>query len=665
LKIASRGPVTAGGSGLTGPVDIPDEAGGGAPSDLRGRLLNVWQAAAGTVTALPRVVRLVWEASPWLTVGLGVAAVANGVMPAATAYTARLLVNTVLHAIAIRLALRSDQVVLTLGLPGVTLRSPVLSSTAAIVTVAAAQFAIFALTSVFNTLRSVTQQLLQERVSTNVQLEIMEHASRLDLTFFEDAASYDLLRQAQKESSVRPVAMVGAAFGLIQTIITFGSMVALLLAVSPLLALVALVAPIPAFISESRYGWRTFLVARWASPLRRRMEYLMTLVTTDTFAKEVKLFDLGGYFVDRFRLLAATTYDSQRRVVTARGVIGNAWSAISTLAGSLTYLYVALQAAAGRLTLGDLTLYTAAATTVQSSIQSVLQSTSTMYEHNLYLNHLFELLATPAEVVRPVADRPPSRPSRGRVAFEHVSFSYSGAAAPALQDVSFEIVPGEMVAIVGPNGAGKTTLIKLLCRMYEPGAGRILVDRVDVRDVDPGELRAGIGAMFQDYVMYQATAAENVGLGELAHVEDRARIEDSVRRAGAEGLVGRLPKGLDTPLGKWFARGVNLSGGEWQKIALARAFMRDVPILVLDEPTAALDARAEHDLFERLRVLAQGRTTLYVSHRFSTVRQADRILFLDEGRLLEEGTHAELMRLDGRYASLFAMQASAYAAEPA
>jgi ATP-binding cassette subfamily B protein len=253
--------------------------------------------------------------------------------------------------------------------------------------------------------------------------------------------------------------------------------------------------------------------------------------------------------------------------------------------------------------------------------------------------------------------------ARGELVFDHVTFRYPGREEDALSDVSFTIAPGETVAVVGRNGAGKSTLIKLVTRLYDPTDGRILLDGVDLRELEPAAVRQLIGGMFQDYVTYQASAAENIGLGELARLEDRDAIEDAAIKGGADSLLDRLPDGWDTPLGKWFDGGVELSGGEWQKIALGRAFMRDARILLLDEPTSALDAQAEFELFARLRSLARGRTAIYISHRFSTVRQADRILFLEHGRLVEQGTHAELMALGGRYSQLFTLQAAAYTGE--
>ena len=648
-------------SGLTGPAEIPEPP-TERPSGLGGRLKSVREAAVGTMAALPRVMRLVWEASPGLTIGLALATILAGFIPAATAYAAKLLINAVLAAIRVRADHLPDQGVLPL--PFHTIQSPGLTTTGALVVLAGIQFFIFAANSGLGTLRNITQQLLQERVSLTIQLMVMEHAARLDLPFFEESSSYDLLRRAQTDAANRPVAMISTTFGLLQTGITFASMVLLLLGLSPWLALVALVTPVPAFINDTKYGWRGYNIARWASPIRRRMQYLTTLVTTDSFAKEVKLFGLGRYFVQRFQLLASTYYDRQRRLVTTRYVLGNLWGLLTTLAGSATYLYVAFQAVAGRLTLGDLTLYTSAATSVQSSIQGLLSGFSSMYEHNLYLSNLYEFLGTPVSVLRPENPKPIPKPLRGEIIFDNVSFNYPGTGAQALANVSFRIEPGQTLAVVGRNGAGKSTLIKLLCRLYDPSGGRILIDGIDIREFDPDELRASIAAMFQDYVSYQATASENIGLGDLPQLENRPAIASAADRGGAAELISGLPDQYETPLGKWFDQGANLSGGEWQKLALSRAFMRQAPILVLDEPTSSLDAQAEYELFARLRKLSQGRTAIYISHRFSTVRQADRILFLEHGRLVEDGTHQELMRLGGRYAALFNMQASAYTGDP-
>jgi ATP-binding cassette subfamily B protein len=650
-------------SGISGPPVVEEVPDKDKPTNLGERWKLVKESVLGTAAALPRVMRLVWDASPRLTASLAFVTIIAGIIPAITAFTGKLLVNAVVNAIDIHRHHLRDVANLAIPLPGLTLHTPEMSTIGVIVLLAVISLSIAAVSSLMATGRNISQQLLQERVQIKIQMMVMVRAAALDLPFYEDPASYDLLRRAQEDSRNRPVQMISGTFGLLQTSVTFLSMIALLVGVSPLLALLALVSPIPAFISDTRYSWWGYRVARWNSRLLRRMNYLVQLVTIDTFAKEVKLFGLGGYFIERYGLLSKTYYERQRGQVVRRYIAGYAWGVLTTIAGSITYLYVALQAVAGRLTLGDLTLYTSAASAVQNSISSLLGGFSNMYEHNLYLSNLFTLLETESAVSRPANPVPLPRPLRGEVVFENVTFAYPGAEKPALKNLSFTIAPGETLAVVGRNGAGKTTLIKLLCRLYDPTLGRILVDGNDIREYDPDDLRAHIGAMFQDYVTYQATAKENIGLGSLQHLEDQPAIATAAERGGAGELVDKLPSAYETMLGKWFDEGVNLSGGEWQKVALSRAFMRDAKILVLDEPTSALDAQAEYELFERLKRLTTGRTAVYISHRFSTVRRADRILFIEGGELVEQGTHSELMRLQGRYARLFQMQASAYTGE--
>ncbi len=631
-----RPPSTVPDSGLTGPVDIPEPEPEAGPKDLKSRLGRMWVNVAGTVRGLPKVAKLTWQASPLLTIMITAVTLLSGLLPTATAYIAKLLIDSVVAAI-----------------QGHGTKS-------AIVGVALFQFGVLVLTALSQALTTYGQSLLQERMTLTIRHQVMSHASELHLSYFEGSASYDMLRQASQEAPTRPLSMMNSALGLVRTTITFGSMIALLVSISPLLALVALLAPIPAFISQSKYGARAFWLTLMMSPLKRRMDYLSSLVTTDTYAKETKLFGLGPYFVDRFQRLGQVFYDRQRKLTRSRSISSTSWGLLSTAAGSAIALYIALEAVGGRLTLGDLALYTAAAASVQVSVQGLFLAFSGMYENNLYLDTLYRFLGTEPEIVAPAKPRPLPSTVEGHIEFEEVSFSYPGATEPALDGVTFEIRPGETVAVVGRNGAGKSTLFKLLCRLYDPTGGRILLDGVDIREYDPAELRRQISAMFQDYVTYQGTASENIGLGDLTHLVDRERIEESAKRAGADERIERLPSGYDSPLGRWFDQGVSLSGGEWQKIALARAFLREAPILILDEPTSALDAQAEHDLFSRLRELSEGRTTLYISHRFSTVRQAERILLLEHGKVAEYGTHDELMAAKAGYAELFTLQAAAY-----
>lgn len=631
-----RAAATVPDSGLTGPVDIPDPPQDPRPTGLRSRWRRVWTSVAGTVRGLPKVVRLTWRASPPLTIMLALITVLSGLLPTATAYVAKLLLDSVVAAIQHT------------------------GTTTEIVRVVLLQFGVLGLTALSSAVTSIAQTLLQERMTLTIRHQVMRHASDLELAYFEGSESYDMLRQAAQEAPNRPLVMMTSALGLLRTAITFGSMIALLIAISPLLALAALIAPIPAFISQSKYGSRAFWLTLMMSPLKRRMDYLSSLVTTDTYAKETKLFGLGPYFVERFRKLGVVSYERQRKLTVNRNVAATAWGLLSTAVGSAITLYIAFEAVGGRLTLGDLALYTAAATSVQTSVAGLFTAFAGMYENNLYLDTLYRFLGTRPAIVAPERPRPLPATVAGHIVFDSVSFTYPGSAAPALDGVSFEIRPGETVAVVGRNGAGKSTLFKLLCRLYDPTGGAILLDGVDIREYDPVELRRRISAMFQDYVTYQGTAAENIGLGDLARLEDRPHVEESAHRAGAAERIGQLPSGYDTPLGRWFDKGVSLSGGEWQKIALARAFQREAPILILDEPTSALDAQAEHDLFARLRDLSAGRTTLYISHRFSTVRQAERILLLEHGKVAEYGTHEELMAASAGYARLFTLQARAY-----
>lgn len=582
---------------------------------------------------------LVWATSPKLTASLAIATLLQSIMPAGQVWLAGRLIDEVVKGIA---AGGSEE------------------SIRAIVWIAIIQLALLLGSSFLQTAGNISQQLLQERLAIHVQLQIMRHAATLDMADFENAEYYDQLQQAQRESARRPVEMVSGVFGLGRSLVTFATMIALLLGLSPWVAAAALIAPIPAFISGSRYGWWGFQQMRRQSPVRRVMSYLTTLMTTDEYAKEVKLFTAGDYFIDRYERAATGYYEETRQLLVRRYVAGFGWGSLTTLASSGTFLYVALLAVRGQVTLGGLTVFTQAASQVQGAFQGILGGVQGIYEHGLYLSTLYELLERKQKIVAPENPAPVRRPFQQGIEFRNVSYRYPDRAAKALDNVSFTIEPGQTVALVGRNGAGKSTIVKLLGRLYDPDEGQILIDGRDVREYDPVELRREFGVMFQDYAAYQVSAGENIGVGNVDDAEDAAAIAIAAERAGADDVIRKLPRGFDTTLGKQFEGGHQLSGGEWQKIALARAFMRDAQVLILDEPTAALDAQAEHDLFARIKELTRGKMALYISHRFSTVRMADRILFLENGRLIEQGTHDELMLLGGRYADLFDLQAASY-----
>jgi ATP-binding cassette subfamily B protein len=591
------------------------------------------------VAGVPRAFGLVWEAHRGFTLALALFSIVAGFIPTLTAWVSKLLIDEVVAAVQ---------------------QGGTQPHVERVIWLAVAQLGLVVSSSLLQTLRNITQQLLQELTSNRVQVRIMQQANRLDLAFFENPAFYDSLQQAQREATRRPLDMVQGMFDLIRALITFLSMIAVIAGLGWVVAVAALLSPIPSFIASSRYGMQGYKLARRQSPDRRRMVYLLDLLTKDTFNKEIKLFGLGGHFIARWREIAERFYQENRGLVTRRYLAGFSWGSLTTLVTSGAFVYVALQAVAGRFTIGDLTLYTQAIGAVQSSFQAILGSVSSLYENSLYLNNLFTFLD-----YQPAIQSPPNAitlqpPLKQGIEFRHVSFTYPGKQEPAIRDLSFTIRPDETVALVGSNGAGKTTIVKLLTRLYDPNAGTILIDGHDIRDYDLASLHRAIGVIFQDYATYFFSAQENIGVGRLDQIANRELVAAAAAKSGADQVIGRLPKGYDTTLGRWFDEGYQLSGGEWQKVALARAFMRDAEILILDEPTASLDARAEYEIFARMKALTEGKMAIFISHRFSTVRLADRIFVLEHGTMIESGTHEELLALNGTYAELFNLQAAAY-----
>lgn len=600
-----------------------------------------WKQVPEAFTSLPRVLKLVWDTSVLLTLTMGLLSILQGFTPAISLWITNLVINSVVEGLRIH---SISPIWLPIGL----------------------QVGIGLFSSLLSTLSNITQQLLQEKVSNRVQFMILEKSDTLDLSYFENPEFYDKMRRAADQSTYQPVTMVSQTFGLCQTAITMFSMIFLLTRLAWWLALVSLIVPIPAFFSSLRFGWRGYQRMRRQSPERRIMQYFNMLMTTDTYNKEVKLFNLGRFFIKRFKHLANKLYEEDKNILVRRYLMNFMWSGLTVAANSTIYLYVALRAITNALPLGNLILYTQSAVQAGQSFQGLLNGISGTYESNLYIGTLFEFLEYEPKIVSPQHPEPvePAPDVKGLdVEFRDVCFTYPGkdpATQAALKHVSFTIKAGEAIALVGRNGAGKTTLVKLLTRLYDPDEGEILIGGRNIKEYDLKDLREQVGVIFQDYVNYYMSARENIGVGRINEIENEDLVMSAARKSGANAVIERLPSGYDTMLGRWFKDGTQLSGGEWQKVALARAFMRDARILVLDEPTSSLDAQAEYEVFQHFRTLTEGKTAIFISHRFSTVRLADRIFVIEHGGILESGSHEELMALDGRYAELFNLQAEAY-----
>jgi ATP-binding cassette, subfamily B, bacterial len=511
----------------------------------------------------------------------------------------------------------------------------------------------------------LVRSIMGARLGVDINSQILEKALGLELSQFEDSEFYDQLTRARREASTRPVQLVADVFQLVQSALTLAGYAALLIRFSIWAVLALALAAVPATIAEMRYSKVTYRLRNWRSPESRRLMYLEYVLANDEHVKEVRLFGLGKMLLGRYRDLAELFFREDRALAVRRTEVTHVLSLLATATFYGAYVVMALAAAAGRLALGTMTMYVVAFRQGQQSFQTALGSIGDIYEHHLYMSNLFSFLSVPVPV--PSTSTSTSTPtptvlaSPPGITLDGVGFRYPKKDEWAIRGVSLFIPRGQRVALVGGNGAGKTTLIKLLTRLYEPTEGRILLDGRDLRDWEQGALLARFGVVFQDYNQYQLTLKENVAFGSVGHMTDDARVATAVDRGGARELVEGLSGGFDTQLGHWFKDGTELSGGQWQKIALARAFMREeADILVLDEPTAALDAEAEHAVFERFHELARGRTTFVISHRFPTVRMADRIFVLAHGGILEEGTHDELVAKAGMYARMFALQAEGY-----
>jgi len=506
---------------------------------------------------------------------------------------------------------------------------------------------------------SVVDSILGESHSNAMSLELMQHAARLDLRHFEQSEYQDRLERARRQAASRST-VLSQLFGQGQAVITALALATGLLLYAPLLILLLALSFIPAVLGEFRFNRLAYWISHNRSPERRQMDYLRQLGASADSAKEVKLFGIGSFLADRFRVLSRQILEENKTLSIRRALQTGGLAAISTIAYYGAYAYIVWRTLNGDFSIGDLVFLSGSFSGLNGYLQQILIGFTQIAGQSLYLDDLFSFFEIKPTILEPQSPRSFPLPLQQGITFENVGFRYPGSERWALRHLSFTAQTGETLALVGENGAGKTTIVKLMTRLYDPDEGRILIDGIDIRDFASEDLRRHIGVIFQDFLRYSFTAAENISVGRIEATDDRARVTRSAEQSLADGVIRKLPEGYDQMLGRVFAKGHDLSGGEWQKIAIARAYMRDAELIILDEPTAALDARAEAEVFARFKNLAQATTAVIISHRFSTVRMADRIVVVEDGRVSELGSHASLMAQGGRYAELFELQAAGY-----
>lgn len=585
---------------------------------------------------LPKFFKLVWQTHKGYTILNALLRLIRSAMPVAMLYIGKLIIDEV---VATSKSHATDHTYLW--------------------QLVAAEFGLAILSDALGRATLLVDSLLGDLFSNHTSVKIMEHAATLDLDQFEDSEFYDKLERARQQTIGRTI-LLSQVLTQVQDLITMGFLAVGLMAFNPLLILLLLIAIVPAFLGESYFNDRSYALTRGQTPERRELDYMRYIGASDETAKEVKLFNLSGFLIDRFKTLSNKFYNDNKKLSVKRA----SWGTLFTLIGSVgyytAYVVIIMQTITGAITIGTLTFLAGSFRQLRSLLENILSRFTSVSQGAIYLRDFFEFFEIQPNIITSKHPLPFPNPVKHGFVFENVGFKYHNSDNWANRNLNFTLHAGEKLALVGENGAGKTTLVKLLARLYEPNEGRILLDGADLRDYDLFELRRNIGIIFQDYLRYQLSFAQNIAVGNIEQLNNRVLIEQAAEKSLASLLAQKLPNQYDQALGRRFNNGVELSGGEWQKIALARAYMKDAQLLILDEPTSSLDARAEYQVFQRFAELTEGKTAVLISHRFSTVRMANRILVLDKGRMLEIGSHEELLALNGRYAELFYLQAKGY-----
>jgi ATP-binding cassette subfamily B protein len=590
---------------------------------------------------LPAFLKLIWHTSPGLTLGNIGLRLVRAALPLAMLYVGRLILDDIVH------------------LSRLPVASRVLTPIFGLVVL---EFGLVLLADALGRAVALLDSLLGDLFANASSVRLMRHAAELDLDQFEDSAFYDKLERARRQTLSRSVLM-SQVLAQGQDVVTLVLLAGGLVAFQPWLLGLLLLAVVPAFLGESHFNERSYSLSHSWTPERRELDYLRQTGASDETAKEVKIFGLSEFLIARFETLSDQFYSQNKGLALRRAGWGTVFAAIGAAGYYGAYLYIIKQAVGGVISIGQLTFLAGSFARLRALLEGILSRFSQVADGALYLQDFFDFFQIAPRIVRPTVERaarPFPRPIRQGFTFEEVGFKYKNAEKWALRHLSFDLRAGEKLALVGENGAGKTTLVKLLARLYDPTEGRILLDGYDLREYDPAELRQEIGVIFQDFVRFQLPAGQNLAVGRIDQRQNQPRIEQAAHQSLADTVIAKLPQGYNQMIGRRFDGGVDLSGGEWQKIALGRAYMREAQLLILDEPTAALDARAEYEVFERFKELTQGKTAVLISHRFSTVRMADRILVVEQGRAQEIGSHEELLAKGGRYAELFQLQAAGY-----